>query len=274
MASGSETREWVNQITTDNPGVVPPGWLRDIKGIVDNGRPLISALGGSRGLPESGMSLTWPYFDGDLATLVGVQATEKTDVTSAKVSIKSASKTIVTYAGGSDLSLQLIMRSDPSYVDAYVRIMLAAYGVVTDAAAGARFAADGTGEATLPAAPTIKQARAFIREANSIVLAATGSPATAWVVASDVYALLADLSESVESAFLVPQPSLLPVEDPNLADGTNIVTNGVAAGWHEIGPNVISDDVVSKLGRDYAVYGFAVGAAYLPAGIVTAVTGA
>jgi hypothetical protein len=272
MAGGSETREWVNQITADNPGVVPPAWLRDIKGIVDNGRPLISALGGSRGLPESGMSLTWPYFDGNLKTLVGVQATEKTDITSAKVSIKSGSETIVTYAGGSDLSLQLIMRSDPSYVDAYIRIMLAAYGVVTDAAAGAKFLAAAGGEAVLPTTGlNIQKARAFIREANSKVLAATGSPATAWIVSPDVYALLADLAASAQAEYMVPQPTLLPVEDPNLADETNIVTNGVACGWHEVGPNVISDDVVSKLGRDYAVYGFAVGAAYLPAGIVKGV---
>ena len=45
--------------------------------------------------------------------LVGEQTVEKADVTSVKVSFKKASVPIKTYAGGSDISWQLIRRSQP-----------------------------------------------------------------------------------------------------------------------------------------------------------------
>ncbi|HKY67424.1 MAG TPA: hypothetical protein VJM49_13675, partial [Acidimicrobiales bacterium] len=128
-------RAFVDQITTDNPGVVPPAWLSEIFGILDMGRPVIDAIG-TRPLPPSGMEVDWPYFDGDLHALVGQQATEKSDIVSVKVSFKKASVPIKTYAGGSDISWQLIRRSQPAYRDAYLRILNIAYGVVTDNAVG------------------------------------------------------------------------------------------------------------------------------------------
>ena len=70
----------VDQITTDNAGVVHQGWINQIFGIVDQGRPAINAIGTAR-LPDEGMTINWPTFAGDLTTLVGVQATQKTAIT-------------------------------------------------------------------------------------------------------------------------------------------------------------------------------------------------
>ena len=102
--SKAERFALVNQITTDNPGVIPPGWLTQIVGILDRGRPAVSAFGGPGGLPTSGMDINWPVYSGGFTTLVGVQATEKTAITSVKVSIGKATATLKTYAGGSDIS--------------------------------------------------------------------------------------------------------------------------------------------------------------------------
>ena len=47
-----------------------------------------------------------------------------------------------------------------------------------------------------------------------------------------------------------------------------IVTNGDSARWIEDGPRLANAENVGKLGRDIAIYGYGVTAAYLPAGIV------
>ena len=47
-----------------------------------------------------------------------------------------------------------------------------------------------------------------------------------------------------------------------------IVTNGEAARWIEDGPRLANAENVGQLGRDIAIYGYGVTAAYLPAGIV------
>ena len=131
----SMARAFVDQVTTDNAALVQPGWLNEIFGILDTGRPVINAIG-TRPLPPNGMEVDWPYFDGDLHALVGEQTAEKGDVLSVKVSFKKASTPIKTYAGGSDISWQLIRRSQPAYRDAYLRILNLAYGVVTDNVVG------------------------------------------------------------------------------------------------------------------------------------------
>ena len=126
------TRAFVNQITTDNPGVMPPAWLTEVFGIVDRGRPSVTALGGPRSPGDSGMDVNWPYYDGDLTTIVGEQAAEKTDIVSVKVSFKRGTATLKTYAGGSDVSYQLQRRSSPSYMALYDRILQIAYGITTE----------------------------------------------------------------------------------------------------------------------------------------------
>ena len=57
------TRALFDQVIGDNPGVVPPGWVMNVYGIIDRGRRTINAFG-STGLPGSGMDINWPYFDG------------------------------------------------------------------------------------------------------------------------------------------------------------------------------------------------------------------
>ena len=114
----------MDQVTGDAPGLMA-GLSGQVRGIIDPGRPGIT-LFGREGLTDSGMSVDWPYFDGTLAGLVGAQATEKSEITSAKVRIEKGTTPLATYAGGADISYQLLRRSSPSFLDAWSRIMLAA----------------------------------------------------------------------------------------------------------------------------------------------------
>lgn len=124
-------RTIADQITSQNEGVIPPAWIKDVKRIVSLGRRAINAFGGPGALPETGMTVTWPFLSSS-NTVIGTQSTQKSEITSARVDIDDDSASIVTYAGGSDISYQLLERSSPSYYEAYQRIMLNAWASVTD----------------------------------------------------------------------------------------------------------------------------------------------
>lgn len=141
---GLLAREWADQtLATQGASLDRPTWLTEVYGIVNRGRPAINAFG-VRALPEKGTKIEWPTFSGNLSGLIAEQATEKTEIASATVAFGDDDATIKTYAGGSDLSLQLIQRSSPSYREAYNRVMLAAWARVTNVAFVARLAAEST----------------------------------------------------------------------------------------------------------------------------------
>jgi hypothetical protein len=276
------SRALVDQITTNNAGVIPPGWIKDIKGIIDRGRPAINALGAAS-LPAGGMDVNWPYFDGNLATLVGVQATQKTAITSVRVDLKKGTSAIKTFAGGSDISYQLIRRSDPSYLDAYLRIMTSAWGFVTDNEFVDTLVAGATGTGTLDTSTaTAATTRAALFNASMAVQAATGSPATVVLASSDWMSAFAALdglwpatygtnnaSGTADAATLeINISGLRIVYEPNLTAETLLVTNSLAAKWHEDGPMVATAEDVNLLGHDVAVWGMGATAIYVPAGVV------
>jgi hypothetical protein len=278
-------RAFIDQITPDNPGVIPPGWLSEIFGVLDTGRPVINAIG-TRPLPASGMEVDWPYFDGDMHALVGEQTTEKGDVTSVKVSFKKASTPIKTYAGGSDISWQLIRRSQPAYRDAYVRILNIAYGVVTDNVVGDLLpAVPGHQTVTYDVAapdPDGSALKAAVFEASSLVQIATGSPAGWVLAATDVFRAFGAMpammptpygtqnipGTATASTLDVNISGLKVTHAPDLAAGTAIISNSQACAWMEDGPFVVAAPVVPKLGEDVAIWGMGAFAAFIPAGIV------
>jgi hypothetical protein len=278
-------RAWVDQVTTDNPGLIPPAWITEVFGIIDTGRAGITALGGPRSPGDSGMEVNWPYYDGDLTTIVKQQLVEKTEINSVKVSFKRASEDLRTYAGGSDVSYQLQRRSSPAYMALYDRILQLAYGITTEtafdtdivaAAAGAHIPLDvGTdddGSAT----------RAALFAASYRVKVATGTPATAVLAAPDVFEALGgkawlqapqygtqNIPGTTSAATLrINISGLEIVEAIGMAAGKAVVTNQQAASWLEAGPYLATAEDIAKLGTDVAIWGMGCTGAFLPAGIV------
>jgi len=272
----------VDQITGNNPGVIPPAWTTTIYGIIDKGRPTISAFGVSSPGP-AGMEVNWPYFDGNLLTLVGVQATQKTAITSARVDLKKGSEDLITYAGMSDLSYQLIRRSSPSYKDAYMRIMFAAYAAVTDNAAADGLVAGANVDYDITADTDGSDLRSALFEASVIVEGATGSPAEFALVSSDVFTAIGGFSTvgvtpyGVQNVSGTADASTLSVNvngiriihEANFTAGTAFVSNGAAASWYEDGPFTVVAEDVEKLGQNVAVWGLGAFGVHLPGGIVS-----
>jgi HK97 family phage prohead protease len=287
LAGDVDTRALADQTTDNNPGVMPPVWLLQVKGIIDLGRPAISSVGGPESAGTFGMEINWPYFDGDLTAIVEAQATEKGEVNSVEINLEKGDATLATYAAGSDISYQLLQRSSPSYLDAHNRIMAASYSTVTDR----KFTNDlwtgsnNTNIYDLSADTTGTAFREAVFTASMEVEDATGAPASVVLVSTALFSKIGSFTTffpapySVQNVSGVATASTLDVNVSGLrvvrakwldtdADRHAIVLNGEAARWVEDGPRLATAENVSKLGRDIAIYGYGATAVYLPAGVV------
>ena len=360
-------RALTEQTSSSNGGVIPENWMKDVKRIVNLGRRGISAFGGPRPLGPSGTTVDFPYLNSS-NTLVASQ-TEGAEVQTAAVDIAKGSANIVTYAGGSRITYQLAQRSDPSYREAYNRIVMAAWADVTDAAfvtalesgasgaetiggmlgaavslstsaeaddiidatthgleigdavvftsltggagltagrvywvvptshgvntfrvaatpggAAIDFTTDITAGAVAPLVTTGEYFRSSLFEASVAVEDATGQPASVVLASTDVFLALAGLTDFVAnlpanvsldasglataSTLKMMSSGLEIVRDDNVSAGKVLVSNQMAAGWHEDGPRWATNEDASQLGTNVAVYSYGAGVAYAPAGII------
>jgi len=276
----------VDQTLADNPALAVPQWRQRIIMNLDARRPAIRALGGSIGLPDSGMEVNWPKFDGDLDALIAEQTVELEELESVKVSITSGKGTIKTAGAASRISYQALLRTSPAYRAAYQAIMDAAWARYTEARFEAALAAGATDAGVLPAIPTgATGAAAFaglLFDLSAQVEDATGKPATAVLVAGDVWKELGmtglvnpaygtqNVAGTASAATLSVNVNGLEVtRAPFLAAGTSIVTNDEAAKFSESGPMLATEEDVAHLGQNVATWGMYVPAEiYFPAGVL------
>lgn len=256
--------------------------IEDIKRIVNMGRPAITAFGGPTPLgDEAGLTLEWPYFDGTLADFVAAQSAEKAEIISASVDIKVATEALVTYAGGSDISYQVIRRGRPSILEAYSRIWLAAWAAVTDAAFVTELET-GTVNVDLAEAITavdLAELTAHIITASIAIQAATGRPAEFVLASTTAFTkaanLIAPSATDIAAASRIDLKGLavgignVPIiHVPGITAGKLIASNELAATWYEDGPFPAAEEDVAKLGRNVAYWSMGAGARFTPAGIV------
>jgi len=282
-----ESRALFDQVTGDNPGVMPPNWMLQVMGIVDLGRRVIQGVGGPQSAGTAGMDINWPYFDGVPTDIVEAQANEKDEVNSVQISIEKGTATLDTYAAGSDISYQLLQRSSPSYLDAHNRIMAASYATVTDRKFTSDLWNEGSGgqDYDFAADTTGAGFREAVFAASVTCEDASGVPASAVFVSTAVFTAIGGWSTfqpepyTVQNVSGVATASTLRVNvsglpviravwlDTNAAQNA-IVTNGQAARWVEDGPRLAAAENIGKLGRDVSIYGYGVTATFLPAAVV------
>jgi len=113
----------------ENTGMVPPTYLKDVIGIIDNSRPFISSIE-TAALPTSGMKIFTPKLGAQ--AIVGVTA-EGAEFASQDTAVTFQEDTVVKFAGAGKLDLELVDRSDPSFLDLYLRELAASYAQKTDA---------------------------------------------------------------------------------------------------------------------------------------------
>jgi HK97 family phage prohead protease len=112
----------------ENTGMVPPNYLRDVIGIIDNSRPFIDSIERAA-LPAAGMKIFTPK--------LGTQATvaltaEAAEFSSTDTSVTFQEDNVVKFAGAGILDVELVDRSDPAFLDLYIRELAASYAQKTD----------------------------------------------------------------------------------------------------------------------------------------------
>lgn len=263
------SRALVDVTTADVPGLVPPIWLRDIADTISAAQPFVNAFS-QMPLPDVGMTLSYPSITA--RPLVGKQVGEKTDIPSRKTTIGPNTANVSTYGGGEDVSVQVLQRTDPSYLSLMLELYAEAMAFVvdTDAIAAANTAITQTTE--LGAAADFTQQLAA---AASMVLKASRLMPDTMVVSVEMWEAFAGAADATGRPLFpntgpsnpVGQSSIDSVAgnargmtfviDPNMAPNTGIM-GARQAFTSMLGPvQTLSADNVSKLGRDYAVFRFA-----------------
>jgi HK97 family phage major capsid protein len=124
--------------TTQTPGLLPTPIIGQVVSLIDSFRPLVTSLGGARGLGAiPGTTFTRPKIT--THTAIGVQATQKTAVASTALIVSPVTFTKATYGGYVDISRQDIDWTSPAAWDIVVRDLAEVYAVQTETAVAANF---------------------------------------------------------------------------------------------------------------------------------------
>jgi HK97 family phage major capsid protein len=252
--------------TAENIGVVPPTYLRDIIGIIDDSMPFAMSL--EQGvLPASGMKFYRPVLGTQATTAITAEAVEfdSTDTT-----ITSQEVDVVKIAGANKVSVELLERSDPAYLDVLLRELSASWAQKADAyafsiAVGAPGSSTG---ATLYAAIAdgIADSYGVLRKTPNRFLADTGNFAELLAAVDGSQRPLFAAALPQNAAGLMTQGStagtiagLGLVVDPNIDTGTGVkgvVYSSDAATFYRSPAQQIRANVVSTGEIEIGVYGY------------------
>ena len=258
----------------ENTGMVPPTYLRDVIGIIDSSRPFIDSIERAA-LPTSGMKIFTPK----LGTQASVDLTaEGAEFASSDTTVTFQEDTVVKFAGAGKLDLELVDRSDPSFLDLYLRELAASYAQKTDAYA-AKIAADGSADSSSTTiykaiAKSIADSYAIMRQTPNNLLVATsggnddvdfagllgavdttGRPLYAAAAPQNANGLISQGSTAGTVA------GLNLVVDPNYTGGTagvkvGLVYPSMAMRFHESGTLQIRANVVANGQLEIGIYGY------------------
>lgn len=252
--------------TTENIGVVPPTYLRDLIGIIDNSMPFADSL--EQGvLPASGMKFYRPVLGTQATT---AQTAEAVEFDSTDTTITSKEIDVVKIAGANKVSVELLDRSDPAYLDVLLRELAASWAQKADVyAASIALGSPGTSSgATLYAAIAdgIADAYGVLRKTPNKFLADTGNFGELLGAVDGSQRPLFAAAAPQNAAGLMTQGStagtiagLGLVVDPNFDTGTGIkgvVYSSDAATFYKSPAFQLRSNVVSTGEVEIGIYGY------------------
>jgi phage head maturation protease len=159
----------LSDLKTDGiPGLIPAAWVSGYADVLSASRPIIEAFS-TIALPDVGMSMEWPVRT-RTGPLTGVQATQKTEIESGTIGVTTTPSPVVTWAGGNDIAIQAIERSQPSLATLLLEELTYDLAYNADRQVAADIAAKATGgTVTIDTAANINAALA---EAAALVFGA------------------------------------------------------------------------------------------------------
>jgi HK97 family phage major capsid protein len=261
-----QMRDLADVITTDNAGVVPPAFLTELIGVIDASRPFLSSTRRLE-IPSSGMKLTVPVIQ--QRPTAGVQSAEKVEVDSQKTIITAEDFNAITIAGAGDLSIQIIKRSSPSFLNLWMELLGEAYAIEAEdqAVLALLNSIGGVGAATSLDPEDLSLGAAFVASFDAI----RRPPDTIWLSTQAVGEFI-DAKADTTNQPLYPGlrasataaggvegviSGLRPVHVPTLDAHGAYALVGPSSGfaWAEDGTFTLQVDVPATAGRDVAIVG-------------------
>ena len=248
--------------TTNNAGLIPVPFLREVIGVVDSSRPFVDSITRAA-LPAAGMSFRIPRF----VTLPTVEETaELATPSDTPTVIDDLTVDVVKFAGQQRVSIELLERSDPSYLDELLRGLAASYAQQTDLYAFTEGvvgcgASGGTGYVAAIADAIADSANVMRFNPNRLLVGAT-----------QYASILGDVDDSGRPLFNAVGPT-------SNAAGTNVMSRGNVMGldlvvdynigasnilaypsayatFYESGTAQVRVNVIDTMTVEIAVYGF------------------
>ena len=259
---------WVDEVTGDVPGIIPEQWMRDIIDLMGTVSTTVN-LFSRRPLPDAGMVLHVPRVD--QVPDVGPQTAEKTEIPSRKVTIGNVDFPVQTFAGGQDISMQVLLRSDPSYLTELMRLYAREMALQLNLSASAALLAGAT--VTSPVDPA--DLNGTIIDAAAVILTATYAFPQVMVMGIDWWKALGKAEDSTGRPLFPTLSPFNPVGSFGVTDGNGNVRgldyavdpsmppDSAVVGLRDafrtwVSPmRTLSVDVPRLLGRDVAVFEFA-----------------
>lgn len=260
----SEWRVVADQKLADNPGIVPVPVVGNVVDTLNATRPFINSVT-NLAMPAGGSTFNRPKITQHVS--VGVQATEKTQLASQKMTITSVPVAKKTFGGTLDISFQDRDWTDPAILQIAVSDLAGVYAKETDNNAADGFVTAVTGTFVLAASPASGAVRAAVlNAANQIAVNVGVYPDTVWM-APDVAAQLGaivetgggglpsfpGLSQVGSSGELMGLRSVI---DVNFAAGTMIIGASSFVEHYETVGGLLSVTEPTILGYTIAYYGY------------------
>jgi len=260
---------WVDELTSDVPGIVPETWIRDVVDLMGTVSSTVD-LFSTRPLPDSGNTLHQPVLT--QGPDVGPQLAEKTEIASRKVLIADTPFPVLTFAGGSDVSIQTILRTDPPYLDELMRLYAREMALQLNIAATDALLA-GITAASMPLDPA--DINGSIIDAALVIGRATYAMPQVFLMGSNVWGAIGKAVDTDGRPLFPTYSPMNPVGSFRLTDANGAVRDlGWAVDW-SMNPDsavvglrdafrtwrgpmqTLTVDVPRLLGRDVAVFEFA-----------------
>ena len=267
-----ELRALDDVTTTDNLGVVPKNIRSELIGLFNPNRPFLKSTRKVEA-GNSGMTQTFPRIT--QRPLVGVQATEKAELASQNTIIGTVDFGVTTIGGAGDLSIQLLKRSSPAFLQLWFQALAEQYAIVSDDKAVDALLAAGVQAGTGVFDPETFLFGESFTNASEVSIGMQLKPDRMWLSTAAFVAMmdartptggggtpmfpgLVQLAGITRNEGSGPIPiSLTPVHVPALDDEAVDVIVGPSRGfaWAEDGTYQLQADVPAKAGRDVGLVG-------------------
>jgi HK97 family phage prohead protease len=248
--------------TTNNAGLIPVPYMREVIGVIDSSRPFIDSIE-RRALPDAGMSFRIPRRTVAPTT---AETDELGTPSDTAMQVDDLVVDVVKFAGQNRVSIELLERSDPSYLDEVLRNLAASYAQQTDLYAFTEGvvgcgASGGTGFVAA-IADAISDSGVVMRKDPNRLL----------VGSSQYAAILADVDDAGRPLFTATGPTtnaagqisrsagsvmgLDLVKDYNIGATNILAYPSDYAAFYESGTAQVRVNVIDTMTVEIAVYGF------------------